>query len=181
MSLPRSVSGQDIAAARFPRHDVYDLVLEGFFLHSRGEYEMPPKQGVHTRARSFMHAMPAYLPTKNLAGTKLVSVYPDNAERGLDATTGIIVMMDPETGIVCDIVDAGWVTSTRTAMVSMVDAKFLAKDNPVFGIVGATGRCGRLLRGATLARQPRTSRPAGPVPRLRPHLRRRRVSLAHRP
>ena len=143
MGSPRSVSGQDIADARFPIQDVYDLVLEGFLLHSLGEYEMPPKQGVHTRARSFMHAMPAYLPTKRLAGTKLISVYPENVERGLDATTGIIVMMDPDSGIVSDIVDARWITNTRTAMVSMVDTKLLAKENPVFGIVGATGSCGR--------------------------------------
>ena len=143
MGVNRFVSEQQIFDARFPIQDVYDLVLEGFILHSLGDYEMPPKQGVHTRSRSFMHAMPAYLPTEDLAGTKLISVYPGNSERGLDPTTGIIVMMDPDTGIVTDTLDAKWATNTRTAMVSMVDTRFLAKAKPVFGIIGATGNCCR--------------------------------------
>ena len=52
-------------------------------------------------------------------------------------------MMDPDTGIMTDTVDARWATNTRTAMVSMVDTRFLAKAKPVFGIIGATGNCGR--------------------------------------
>jgi len=139
----RLVSAEQIAAAGLPLQDVYDLVIEGFKLHASGEYECPPKQGVHTRPDAFMHAMPAYLPTKDLAGSKLVSVYPDNPAKGLAATTGLIMMMDPDTGVITDILDAQWVTNARTAMVSMVTAEHLAKSNPVFGLVGATGACGQ--------------------------------------
>lgn len=143
MTTCRFISHQEITDADFPLQDVYDLVLEGFRLHGLGQSENPPKQAVHTRPRAFMHAMPAYLPTKDIAGTKLVSVYPDNPEKGLDSTTGIVVMMDPGSGITTAIVDARWLTNTRTAMVSIVTAKLLAKSNPVFGIVGATGASGR--------------------------------------
>lgn len=140
----RVVSAEQIDRARFPLRDIYDLVLAGFALHARGEYEMPPKPGVHSRPGAFMHAMPAYLPTRGLMGAKLVSVYPDNPALGLPATTGVIVLMSPDTGIVSDVVDAGWITNVRTAMVSMVDARLLAaRADPVFGIVGATGQCGR--------------------------------------
>lgn len=139
----RVVSADDIAAAELPLRDIYDLVVEGCELHGRGEFEFPPKVGVHPRPGAFTHAMPAYLPTKNLAGTKVVSVYPDNPVVGLPATNGIIVMTDPETGIPYSIVDAAWETSVRTAMVSMVDVRFLANPDPIFGIVGATGATGR--------------------------------------
>lgn len=137
------LSAAAIAAANLPLRDIYDVVLEGFRLHGRGEYECPPKVGVHTRPGALVHAMPAYLPTRDLAGTKVVSVYPANPDRGLPATTGVIVMTDPDTGIPHSIVDAAWETNVRTAMVSMVDATFLANPDPVFGIVGATGATGR--------------------------------------
>lgn len=139
----RHISEEQLLRADLPLRDVYDLVLEGFELHGRGEYELPAKQGVHPRPGAFIHAMPAYLPTKNLAGTKLVSVYPQNAEHGMAATHGIIVMMEPESGRVQSLVDAAWITNIRTAMVSMADAVHLANPAPVFGIVGATGGTGR--------------------------------------
>ena len=141
--MARILTDQEIAAASLPLRDVYDLVVEGFRLHGRGEFECPPKVGIHTQPGAFMHAMPAYLPTRHLAGTKLVSVYPDNPARGLPSLGGLILMMDPETGMVTDQVDAAWVTKVRTAMVSMVDARWLGNPDPVFGVVGATGVTGR--------------------------------------
>ena len=137
------ISAQEIAQAQLPLRDVYDLVLEGFRLHARGEYEMPSKLGVHTRPGALMHAMPVYLPSEQLAGTKLVSVYPRNPERGMAALSGVIAMFDPETGEHSEVIDAAWITNTRTAMVSMVDVAYLAVPNPVFGVIGATGASGR--------------------------------------
>ena len=141
--MNRFISAQEIEDAQFPLQGVFDLVTEGFRLHARGEFEMPPKIGVHTRPGALMHAMPVYLPTKQLAGTKLVSVYPENPARGMAAMSGVIAMLDPDTGHHTDFIDAAWITNMRTAMVSMVDATYLAVPNPVFGVVGATGACGR--------------------------------------
>ena len=141
--VDRLITDRDIADADLSLIEIYHLVVEGFQLHGRGEAECPPKVGIHTRPGAFTHAMPAYLPTKDLAGTKLVSVYPDNPTRGLASTSGLILMLDPETGAVTDQLDAAWVTKVRTAMVSMVDATWLGNPDPVFGIVGATGVTGR--------------------------------------
>ncbi len=147
----RTVMDEQIRAADLPARAVYDLVRKGFELHGRGQFEFPAKQGVHTRPGAFTHAMPAYLPSENLAGTKLISIYPDNAARGLSPSNGVIVMMDPDTGVVSTILDATWITNIRTAMVSMMDAAYLANPDPVFGIVGATGGTGRAHVGAIAA------------------------------
>lgn len=137
-------SAEQICKANVPLKTVYNLVLEGFRLHGLGLYENPPKQGIHTRHGAFLNAMPTYLPSLDIAGTKLVSVYPDNPSRGMNALMGIIVLIDPNTGESRAILDAHWITNARTAMVSMLTSKFLsAKDSPVFGIVGATGASGR--------------------------------------
>jgi len=142
-AVQRFVSESQIAEAGLPLQPVFDLVVEGFELWGRGEVECPPKVGIHPRPGAFTHAMPAYLPTKDLAGTKVISVYPENGALGLASTSGLILMLDPGTGLPTAVLDAGWVTSMRTAMVSMVDARFLANPDPVFGIVGATGVTGR--------------------------------------
>lgn len=139
----RTVTDDQIRAARLPAAAVYDLVVRGFELHGHGDFEFPAKQGVHPRPGAFMHAMPAYLPTENLAGAKIISCHPGNAALGAAPTTGVIVMTDPDTGAVGAILDATWITNIRTAMVSMVDVVHLANPNPVFGIVGATGGSGR--------------------------------------
>lgn len=141
--MPRVVSATEIAEARLPLRDVYDLVIEGFNLWGGGQVECPPKVGVHSRPGAFVHAMPAYLPTKDLVGAKIIGVYPDNPARHLPSTNGVIVLMDPETGIPTSILDAGWITSVRTAIVSMVDTSLLANSDPTFGIVGASGVTGR--------------------------------------
>ena len=141
--MPCFVSAEEIAGAALPLRPLYDLVLEGLTLYGRGEAECPPKAGIHTRPGAFTHAMPAYLPTKDLAGTKIISVYPGNDAIGVPSTNGVIVMTDAETGIPSTVLDAGWITSVRTAMVSMVDTAYLANPDPVFGIVGATGVTGR--------------------------------------
>lgn len=137
------MSAAQIAAAEPSLRDVYDLVLEGFDLWGRGLAQCPPKVGIYPRPGAFTHAMPAYLPTKDLAGTKIISVYPGNDALGLPSANGVIVMTDAETGMATSAVDAAWITSARTAMVSMVDVAYLANPAPVFGIVGSTGATGR--------------------------------------
>ena len=74
----RFVSWQEIARDRFPIHDGYNLVMEGLDLHSRSGDEMPTKQGDRTRSRCFMQAIPAHLPTKDLAGMAIFDIWSDS-------------------------------------------------------------------------------------------------------
>lgn len=57
---------------------------------------------------------------------KTVGVYPDNADRGLPATTGAIVVLDAETGVLRALLGAAWVTGVRTAALSAVAARKMA-------------------------------------------------------
>lgn len=57
---------------------------------------------------------------------KTVGVYPDNAERGLPATTGAILVLDAETGVLRALLGAAWVTAVRTAALSTVAARKMA-------------------------------------------------------
>lgn len=57
---------------------------------------------------------------------KTVGVYPDNAGRGLPATTGAIIVLDAETGVLKALLGASWVTAVRTAALSAVAARKMA-------------------------------------------------------
>jgi alanine dehydrogenase len=87
---------------------------------------------------SFFALMPSYIPSSPALGAKLVTVYESNIARGLPTHLATIVMLDPETGALAAIVDGRYITEARTAAVSAVSAKKLARENSsVLAILGS--------------------------------------------
>lgn len=62
-------------------------------------------------------------------GTKIVSVFPDNAARGLPAVQGVYVLQSGETGAPLAAVDGARLTQWRTAAASALAARYLAKSD----------------------------------------------------
>jgi ornithine cyclodeaminase/alanine dehydrogenase-like protein (mu-crystallin family) len=104
---------------------------------AEGRYEMPPKPGIHPRPDSFIHAMPAFIPSLESAGIKWVSGFPANVPKGLPYISGLIVLNDPETGLPLAVMDCTWITAKRTGAATAVAAKYLARpDSRTLGILG---------------------------------------------
>jgi ornithine cyclodeaminase/alanine dehydrogenase len=109
----------------------------------RGKVEMPPKPGIHTRIDSFIHAMPAYIPSAGAAGMKWVSGYPGNLEKDLPYISGLLILNDPETGMPIAVMDCTWITAKRTGAATAVAARYLARpESSSIGIIacGVQGR-----------------------------------------
>jgi len=69
--------------------------------------------------------------------TKAVVLNPRNAERGLAAINALITLLDSETGLPLALVDGNWVTAKRTAGLSAVAARRLArKDSASIAFIG---------------------------------------------
>ena len=127
--------------------EVIDLVEQAFVEKGNGRAEMPPKPGIHPQPDSFIHAMPAYLPTVGAAGIKWVSGYPTNPDQGLPQITGLLVLNDPDTGLPLAVMDCTWITEVRTGAASAVAAKYLARaDSETIGILGCGVQGGSNLR-----------------------------------
>ena len=107
--------------------EVIDALDAGFAAKGRGQTEMPPKPGIHTRPDCFIHAMPAYVREPEVAGLKWVSGYPPNAARGLPYITGLLALNDPETGIPLAVMDCTWITAMRTGASAGISARYLAR------------------------------------------------------
>jgi len=120
-----------------------DLVEDTYVAMASGDVELPPKPGIHPRADSFIHAMPAYLRSSDVAAMKWVSGYPSNPARGLPYISGVIVVNDPETGLPRGIMDASEITAARTAAATGVCVRrFAAQDWSRAAILGC-GEQGR--------------------------------------
>jgi alanine dehydrogenase len=90
------------------------------------------------REKSFFALMPAYVPSTPALGAKLVTLYESNTARGLPTHLATIVLLDPETGALAAIVDGRYITEARTAAVSAVSVKKLAReDATVLAILGS--------------------------------------------
>jgi ornithine cyclodeaminase/alanine dehydrogenase len=131
------LSRADVEAAAVPMAEIIAAIEAMFREKGEGRTEMPPKPGIHPRPDSFIHAMPAYIPSLNSAGLKWVSGFPGNVRRGLPYISGLIVLNDPETGIPLSVMDGTWITAKRTGGATAVAAKYLARpDSRAVGILG---------------------------------------------
>ncbi|HET7618476.1 MAG TPA: ornithine cyclodeaminase family protein [Vicinamibacterales bacterium] len=77
---------------------------------------------------AFFGVMPAALRDPDAVGTKLVTVFHSNASRGLPSHLATIVLFDPHTGALVAILDGRYITEARTAAVSAVSTKHLARE-----------------------------------------------------
>jgi alanine dehydrogenase len=86
---------------------------------------------------AFFGLMPAYVESPPRLGAKLVTVFNRNLERGLPSHLATILLLDPETGALLAVMDGRYITEARTAAVSAVSARHLARPRAeVLAIIG---------------------------------------------
>src|SRR5262249_33652926 len=77
----------------------------------------------------FFALMPAHAGDSSALGAKLVTVFGGNHARGLDSHLASILLLDPETGALRALLDGRYITEARTAAVSAVSARLLARPS----------------------------------------------------
>jgi ornithine cyclodeaminase/alanine dehydrogenase-like protein (mu-crystallin family) len=88
--------------------------------------------------RSYFGVMPAHLPSLGALGTKLVTVFERNHERGLPSHLATILLLDESTGGLEAVLDGRFITEARTAAVSAVSTRLLARrDASVLALLGS--------------------------------------------
>lgn len=119
-----------------PLIDMMENALAEF---SAGRVDQPVRSVVQIgEEKNYFGTMPAYLPSANAAGAKLVTVFPANLQKGLTSHFATIVLLDTETGALQALLDGRYITEARTAAVSAVSSKFLARpDSRILAIIGS--------------------------------------------
>lgn len=129
-------------------HDVTDLLTmaecisvmeDALSALARGEVHNPLRQAIRAPgAPGLLGLMPAWRAgEKAYYGLKEVCVFPENPKRGLDTHLGAVILHDGSTGEPLAVINAAAVTAIRTAAVSAVATKLLAReDAKVLTILG---------------------------------------------
>jgi ornithine cyclodeaminase len=122
---------------------------------ARGEVHLPLRPVVRPPGEdSFMGLMPVHRGGERpLYALKTICVFPDNPKRGLDPHQGSVSLHDGETGALRVLVNASAVTAIRTAAVSALATRTLARDGAkVCAIVGAGHQAHAHVRAMRAAR-----------------------------
>ncbi len=85
--------------------------------------------GAGSSGHAFFGVMPAHIPKIGALGTKLVTVFASNAAIGLPSHLATIVLLDQTTGELLAVMDGRFITEARTAAVSAVSTRLLARDD----------------------------------------------------
>jgi thiomorpholine-carboxylate dehydrogenase len=136
--IPRYFDEYEVRA-RLRMPELIEAMERALVEFSAGRVQQPVRAmfGYGTE-RSLFGLMPSYVPSLPALGAKLVTVSPGNAGRGLGTHQAIIVMLDPVTGVAEAFLDGRYITEARTAAVSAVSARLLARrDARVLGILGS--------------------------------------------
>jgi alanine dehydrogenase len=129
---------EDEVRAHLRMTELIDAMERALVEFSAGRVIQPVRTVLKFGDSSLFGSMPSYVPALPALGAKLVTVCPSNAARGLDTHQAVIVMLNPETGMAEAVLDGRYITEARTAAVSAVSARHLAKkDARVLGILGS--------------------------------------------
>ncbi|MDQ6800906.1 MAG: ornithine cyclodeaminase family protein [Acidobacteriota bacterium] len=103
---------------------------------ARGKVTNPLRNVIRAEGASgFLGLMPAY---RGDYGLKEVCVFPGNPARGLDTHLGAVLLHSGDTGQLLAVINASAITAIRTAAVSAVATRLLARDDArVLAILGA--------------------------------------------
>ncbi len=142
--MPLLLTDSDVRAV-LPMADLIETMERALSQFSGGEVDQPVRTVMEVGAStSFFGVMPARLTDPAALGTKLVGVFPGNITRGLATHQATIVLFDPESGVLRAVLDGRYITEARTAAVSAVSVRHLARNpGPVtVGLLGSGVQAG---------------------------------------
>src|SRR5579864_5745441 len=103
------------------------LVRQAMIALARGETRQLLRSIIPLAGGHAFGIMPGALGERAHFGAKLISVFPDNFDKGLKSHQGVVVLFDGESGAVVCVADAGEITAIRTAAASAVATDALAR------------------------------------------------------
>ena len=117
---------------------------EVFRAHGNNEVVMPAKvtldlgeSDAWPHYNAYVNSMPAYVGPFDIAGIKFAGGFWDNPRKGLASIMGMIMLIDPRTGIPLAIMEGSLITGLRTGAATAIGLEYLASDNAIVGLLGS--------------------------------------------
>jgi ornithine cyclodeaminase len=135
-----------------PMDDLIETMASALARFSSRAVDQPMRTAIAIADDAFFWSMPAFAPDRGhgstaraphrpsdqdesrssardggALGTKLVTLYGSNTARGLPSHLASIILLDPDTGALRAVLDGRYITEARTAAVSAVSSRLLAR------------------------------------------------------
>ena len=131
------LGGADIRAL-LPMAACIDLMQRTMIAVSDDRARLPLRSVLPVSAGNFMGMMPGYLAEPECFGLKLISLFPGNPAAGLSSHLGLVLLFEAEHGQPVAMLDAAEITAIRTAAVSGLATRLLARaDAAELAILGS--------------------------------------------
>lgn len=151
--MPFWLSEADVRAA-LALPELIGAMERALAAFSAKRVDQPVRTAIEVRDRTFFASMPAYDGAHGILGAKLVTVFPENAARGLHTHLAAISLFDAETGELAAVMDGRYITELRTAAASAVSVRHLARaDAGTLAILGSGVQARSHLEALRLVRE----------------------------
>jgi len=119
--------------------DLVEAMASALQRFSSGRVVQPVRPTIVIAPDAFFGTMPAFVrgaesssaadfgAAGSALGAKLVTVFGSNAARGMHTHLATIMLLDPDTGALLALLDGRYITEARTAAVSAVSSRLLAR------------------------------------------------------
>ena len=133
------IANQELVSTLMPMDECIDTMEDAFRLLAEGDALLPLRtMMVLPDGESLLGLMPSYLGGIQSVGVKAIAAFPSNHGTEYDTHQGVVLLFDTEKGLLRAIVDGTAITALRTAAVSGVATRLLARQEAGdLAIIGA--------------------------------------------
>lgn len=133
------IANQDQVSDLLPMNECIEAMADAFKMLAGGDAILPLRTMLFLPdGQNLMGLMPSYLGGIQSIGVKVTAAFPSNFGTEYDTHQGVVVLFDTQHGLLRAIVDGTAVTAIRTAAVSGVATRLLAREDAnTLAIIGA--------------------------------------------
>lgn len=139
----------------FTMKDAIEADKDAFRIYSEGKSVVPLRTNIAIpKYEGQILFMPGYVDEMDVIGVKIVSVFPQNMQKGKPTTPATMVLIDGSSGEVCAILDGTYLTQLRTGAASGAATDILARSDAQIGaLIGTGGQGAAQLEAMVTARK----------------------------
>ncbi|MGH7721082.1 MAG: ornithine cyclodeaminase family protein [Gemmatimonadaceae bacterium] len=157
--MPLLVVDHSEVSALLPMAECMDAMADVLRGLAEGRAQLPLRSVMHLGGQNAFALMPAVLGSPSAIGAKVITVFPGNRATELDSHQGVVLLFEPGNGRLLAIMDASSITAIRTAAVSGVATRALAREGAsVLAILGSGVQAVTHLEAMVVARPVREVR-----------------------
>ncbi|OQW39374.1 MAG: ornithine cyclodeaminase [Proteobacteria bacterium SG_bin4] len=136
-SNPRYLSADSLQSLQLNPHEIAASIEHLLLARSRQQAWNAPKAVITPPDNRYMMATLAAADDPPFLAVKALVLNPDNPQQGLPSINSLVTLLDSRSGLPLAVIDGNWVTAIRTAGLSAVAAKRLARpDASVAAFIG---------------------------------------------